>query len=67
MANCVKELDDACGPLLEAAAAVGAKVWVVSEYGHLQVGSEIDSGIYTEDRAEFAINTAPILFRVNFP
>ena len=33
----VKELDDACLPLLEAAAETGAQVWVVSEYGHCQV------------------------------
>src|SRR5438067_2068295 len=37
MAKCVKELDDAAAPLLDAAAAVGAKVWVVSEYGHCDV------------------------------
>jgi predicted AlkP superfamily pyrophosphatase or phosphodiesterase len=33
----VGELDEACGPLVEAAAAVGARVWVVSEYGHRDV------------------------------
>ena len=37
MPRCVKELDDACAPLLEAAAEHGAKVWVVSEYGHCDV------------------------------
>jgi predicted AlkP superfamily pyrophosphatase or phosphodiesterase len=37
MAKLVRELDDACGPLLEAAQAVGARVWVVSEYGHCDV------------------------------
>lgn len=37
MAKCVKELDDACEPLLDAAKAVGAQVWVVSEYGHCDV------------------------------
>ena len=31
------ELDDACAPLLDAAKAVGAQVWVVSEYGHCDV------------------------------
>jgi len=30
----VRELDDACEPLLEAAKSQGAEVWVVSEYGH---------------------------------
>lgn len=33
----VRQLDDACAPLLDAARSVGARVWVVSEYGHVQV------------------------------
>ncbi len=37
MPRLVGELDSACAPLLEAAAAVGAEVWVVSEYGHCDV------------------------------
>ena len=37
MARCVKELDDAGEPLLDAAKAIGAQVWVVSEYGHCDV------------------------------
>lgn len=37
MGRCVRELDEACAPLLEAAKEVGAKVWVVSEYGHCDV------------------------------
>jgi len=37
MPRCVKELDDACEPLLDAAKELGAKVWVVSEYGHCDV------------------------------
>jgi predicted AlkP superfamily pyrophosphatase or phosphodiesterase len=37
MAKCVKELDGACAPLLDAAKTVGAQVWVVSEYGHCDV------------------------------
>jgi predicted AlkP superfamily pyrophosphatase or phosphodiesterase len=35
--KCVKELDDACAPILDAAQSTGAKVWVVSEYGHCDV------------------------------
>lgn len=34
MKQVVKELDDAAAPLLEAAKALGAQVWLVSEYGH---------------------------------
>jgi predicted AlkP superfamily pyrophosphatase or phosphodiesterase len=37
MPKCVKELDDACEPLLDAAKEIGAQVWVVSEYGHCDV------------------------------
>jgi hypothetical protein len=37
MSRLVKELDDACAPLLDAATAIGARVWVVSEYGHCDV------------------------------
>ena len=33
----VGELDEACAPLLDAARKVGARVWVVNEYGHVQV------------------------------
>lgn len=41
MPKCVKELDDACEPLLDAACALGAKVWIVSEYGHCDVSRPV--------------------------
>src|SRR5262249_21262150 len=37
----VEELDAACSPLLDAAKAIGARVWVVSEYGHVDVNRSI--------------------------
>jgi len=37
----VKELDAACAPLLDAAQALGTRVWVVSEYGHVQVNRAV--------------------------
>jgi predicted AlkP superfamily pyrophosphatase or phosphodiesterase len=37
MPRLVQELDAATAPLLDAAEKVGARVWVVSEYGHVQV------------------------------
>jgi predicted AlkP superfamily pyrophosphatase or phosphodiesterase len=37
MPRLVRELDDACAPLLDQAKASGARVWVVSEYGHCDV------------------------------
>lgn len=41
MPRLVKELDDACQPLLEVAQSHGARVWVVSEYGHVQVSRPV--------------------------
>jgi predicted AlkP superfamily pyrophosphatase or phosphodiesterase len=41
MPKCVKELDDACAPLLDSAQSIGAKVWVVSEYGHCDVSRPV--------------------------
>jgi len=37
MKRLVGELDSACEPLLDEARKVGARVWVVSEYGHVNV------------------------------
>jgi predicted AlkP superfamily pyrophosphatase or phosphodiesterase len=37
MPRLVGEVDSACAPLLDRARAVGARVWVVSEYGHCDV------------------------------
>jgi predicted AlkP superfamily pyrophosphatase or phosphodiesterase len=33
----VRELDDCCAPILDVAKTIGARVWVVSEYGHVSV------------------------------
>ena len=41
MPRLVGELDEACAPLLDAARAVGARVWVVSEYGHCDVSRPV--------------------------
>ncbi len=35
------ELDAACVPLLDAARQIGARVWVVNEYAHFQVGRPV--------------------------
>jgi predicted AlkP superfamily pyrophosphatase or phosphodiesterase len=42
MSQLVRELDDACAPLLDAAQTAGAQVWVVSEYGHVQVSHAVE-------------------------
>ena len=41
MPRLVGELDEACAPLLGAAKAVGARVWVVGEYGHCDVSRPV--------------------------
>lgn len=41
MARCVRELDDAFAPLDDQARRVCARVWVVSEYGHVDVTTPI--------------------------
>ncbi len=41
MPRLVRELDDACEPLLDAAKQTGARVWVVSEYGLVDVNQPV--------------------------
>ena len=38
----VRELDDACAPLLDQARSSGADIWVVSEYGHCDVSRVVE-------------------------
>lgn len=42
MPRLVRELDDACVPLLDQALTQGAEVWVVSEYGHVDVSRVVE-------------------------
>jgi len=37
----VRELDNACAPVLDAAIEIGARVWVVSEYGYVTVSRAV--------------------------
>ncbi len=41
MPKLVGELDEAAAPLLDAAKVIGARVWVISEYGHCDVTTAI--------------------------
>jgi hypothetical protein len=41
MPRLVGELDNACGPIIEQAEEIGARVWVVSEYGHVTVRTPV--------------------------
>jgi predicted AlkP superfamily pyrophosphatase or phosphodiesterase len=38
----VRELDDACAPLLDTAQALGARVWIVNEYTHVAVQRAVE-------------------------
>ncbi len=38
----VRELDDACAPLLDQAEKSGARVWAVGEYGHCDVSRHVE-------------------------
>src|SRR5258706_467268 len=38
----VRELDNACAPLLDAIRSIGARAWVVSEYGHCTVRRAVE-------------------------
>jgi len=42
MRKLVGELDEACKPILDAAIKTGARVWVVSEYGHVDVSRVVE-------------------------
>jgi predicted AlkP superfamily pyrophosphatase or phosphodiesterase len=42
MPHLVSELDAACAPIFDAARTAGARVWVVSEYGHTDVRRPIE-------------------------
>jgi predicted AlkP superfamily pyrophosphatase or phosphodiesterase len=55
----VRELDEACGPLLEAAQAVGARVWVVSEYGHCQVTRAVEPNRVLRKAGLLAVRDGP--------
>jgi predicted AlkP superfamily pyrophosphatase or phosphodiesterase len=59
MAKHVRELDDACAPLLEAAAAAGAQVWVVSEYGHCDVTTPVFPNRALRESGLLAVRAGP--------
>ncbi|MBO0698749.1 MAG: alkaline phosphatase family protein [Zavarzinella sp.] len=70
MPRLVRELDDACAPLLDAASAVGARVWVVSEYGHCDVSRPVylnralrEAGLLTVRRGPFGEQLETFLSR----
>lgn len=59
MPRLVKELDDACGALLDAARNVEARVWVVSEYGHVDVSRPVYLNRLLREAGLLAVRPGP--------
>jgi predicted AlkP superfamily pyrophosphatase or phosphodiesterase len=59
MPGLVRELDSACAPLLAAARAVGARVWVVSEYGHCDVSRPIPLNRILREASLLSVRPGP--------
>lgn len=59
MPRLVRELDDACVPVLDAAKAVGAEVWVVSEYGHCNVTRAVTPNRALREAGLLAVRDGP--------
>jgi predicted AlkP superfamily pyrophosphatase or phosphodiesterase len=59
MTRLVRELDDACAPLLDAARELGARVWVVSEYGHVQVSRAVQVNRTLREAGLLAVRDGP--------
>jgi predicted AlkP superfamily pyrophosphatase or phosphodiesterase len=55
----VGELDDACEPLLAAARTAGARVWVVSEYGHCDVSRAVFPNRALREAGLLAVRPGP--------
>lgn len=59
MPKLVRELDNACAPVLDAAASFGAQVWVVSEYGHCQVSRPVYLNRILREAGLLAVRMGP--------
>jgi predicted AlkP superfamily pyrophosphatase or phosphodiesterase len=59
MPRLVGELDDAAAPLLEAAKECGARVWVVSEYGHVQVKRAVQPNRALRQASLLTVRSSP--------
>lgn len=59
MAKEVAELDAACEPLLNAAENMGARVWVVSEYGHCDVSQPVHVNRLLRRRGFLTVRPGP--------
>lgn len=59
MHKLVGQLDAAADPLLEAARAVGARVWIVSEYGHRDVAGPVYANRLLRQAQLLAVRRGP--------
>jgi predicted AlkP superfamily pyrophosphatase or phosphodiesterase len=59
MPRLVREFDDACVPLLDAAKQIGASVWVVSEYGHCQVSQAVYLNRFLREKGYLSVRLGP--------
>src|SRR5262249_17488405 len=59
MPRLVRELDDAMAPISDAATQVGARIWVVSEYGHVQVDRPIFPNRALRQAGLLAVRSGP--------
>src|SRR5579872_1186429 len=59
MARLVGELDAACEPLLDEARRCGARVWVVSEYGHVNVDRTVMPNRALRESGLLAVRPGP--------
>ena len=56
----VRQLDDACAPILDAAQASGATVWVVSEYGHCDATLAIEPNRVLRRKGYLSVRPGPL-------
>jgi predicted AlkP superfamily pyrophosphatase or phosphodiesterase len=59
LSRLVAELDAACEPVLDAANATGARVWLVSEYGHVAVRHAVLPNRALRDASLLAVRRGP--------
>jgi predicted AlkP superfamily pyrophosphatase or phosphodiesterase len=55
----VRELDEACLPVLDAAQALGARVWVVNEYAHVEVHRALEPNRVLRRAGLLAVRDGP--------
>jgi hypothetical protein len=55
----LRELDGACEPLLAAARAAGARVWLVNEYAHVQVRQAVELNAVLRRAGLLAVRAGP--------